>query len=107
MEKATIGNYIIKVALSQNISQDTSSGTKDFTVSVSQSENGPWTEIKWGTFTDPRSTGEVFSPQELKTFQIDQVTARYVKFTCVTYYGLGCVLQYIGVFGNKGKVILH
>ena len=72
-------------------------GTKDFIVSVSESRNGPWTNVKEGSFTDPRYTGEPYNPQELITFQIDPVTAKYVKFSCTSFYGLGCVLQYIGV----------
>ena len=73
-------------------------------MSVSESDNGPWTEIKRGTFTDPRNTGEPYNPQKLETFQIYPVTAQYVKFSCTSYYGHGCVLQYIGVSQGDGEL---
>ena len=74
-----------------------SSGTKDFTVSVSVSQNGPWQDIKTGTLDDPRIEEGI--PQDTETFQVQAVVARYVKFDCTSYYGLSCGLQYIGVSG--------
>ena len=78
-----------------------SSGTKHFIVSVSESGNGPWEEIKSGTFVDPRQHEGSYNPQDSETFEIDPVMARYVKFSCTRYYGNGCALQYIEVFGDS------
>ena len=74
-------------------------GTKDYTVSVSENENGPWTTIKSGTFSDPtkHSDGK-YNPQTTETFDISPTAVvQYVKFTCTSFYKYGCVLQYIGV----------
>ena len=73
------------------------SGTKDFIVSVKESENVPWVEIKSGIFIDPREHEGPYNPQELDTFQIDPVMAQFIKFSCTSYYGKGCALQYINV----------
>ena len=82
-----------------------SSGTKGYTVSVSEQANGPWTEVKSGTFTDPRQHGGPNNhPQTSETFLFTPVVAQYVKFSCTSYFGAGCVLQYIGVFGVSGTV---
>ena len=72
-------------------------GTKSYIVSVSESENGPWKEIKSGTLVDPRPRSD---PQDLETFQIHPVLAHYVKFSCTSYYGEYCALGYIEVFGK-------
>ena len=79
-------NMIVKSSLSR--------GTKSFVVSVSESENGPWKEIKNGTLVDPRPH---LDPQDFETFQINPVLAQYIKFSCVSYYGIACALGYIKV----------
>lgn len=71
---------------------------------MSESHDGPWMDIKRGTFKDPRYTGEPYNPQELETFVINEVSAQYVKFNCTSFYGLGCVLQYIGVYFDEGEL---
>ena len=77
-------------------------GTKSFVVSVSESGDGPWKEIKSGKLEDPRQAivGQSLNPQESEIFHIDRVVAHYVKFSCTSYYGSGCALQYIEVFGD-------
>ena len=57
----------------------------------------PWVEIKSGTFVDPREHEGPYNPQELESFQIDPVMAQFIKFSCISYYGEGCALQYINV----------
>ena len=57
----------------------------------------PWVEIKSGTFVDPREHEGPYNPQELESFQIDPVMAQFIKFSCTSYYGEGCALQYINV----------
>ena len=105
MEFIKIGQYFLIHELSQILRIHFHfSGTKNFVISVSDSENGPWEEIKSGTFVDPRQHGGPYNPQDLETFQIDPITAQYVKFSCTSYYGSGCVLQYIEVFKADGKV---
>ena len=76
-----------------------SSGTKDYIVSVSESENGPWQKIKTGTLKDPRTLGSL--PQNTETFPVDPVDAGYVKFECTSYYEKSCALQFIGVSGGN------
>jgi len=67
-------------------------GTRAYVVSVSESESGSWQDIIGGTFNDPRSNR---NDQPTETFNIDLVTARYVKFSCTSWYGSACALQYI------------
>ena len=74
------------------------SGTKDYIVSVSDTENGPWHTIQNGTFEDPRLEEPYKNAEGAETFQIDPVMARYVKYDCVTHYGYRCALQYIAVY---------
>ena len=82
-----------------------SRGTRDVSVSVSVSENGPWQEINTGTLDDPRVVDGI--PQDTETFQVQAVVTRYVKFLCISYYGLGCGLQYIGVSGGTAAFISY
>ena len=80
-------------------------GSKGFTVSVStKTANGPWARIASGTFEDPRRDGaQVYKTYSLENLMFSDprwtyyVGARYVKYTCESYYGKGCALQYIGV----------
>ena len=44
---------------------------------------------------DPRQHEGPLNPQELEIFNLNPVLAHYVKFSCTSYYGNGCVLQYI------------
>ena len=78
-----------------------SSGTKGYTVSVSEEENGPWTEVKSGTFTDPRLHAGQYNPQTSESFFFTPVVAQFVKFSCTSYFGQGCALQYIGVSDSE------
>ena len=66
----------------------------NYSVSVSDNENGPWTMINNGTLSDPRRR----STMELETFDLDNKAAgRYVKFDCTSKYGDRCCLNYIAV----------
>ena len=77
-------------------------------MSVSEQANGPWTTIRNGTFTkDPRQHAGQYNPQTSETFYFEPIVAQYVKFTCTSYYGAGCVLQYIGLSGQTGEAIIR
>ena len=79
-----------------------SRGTNGYIVSVSEQATGPWTTIRSGTFTeDPRQHPGQYNPQTSETFYFPPVLAQYVKFTCTSYYGLGCALQYVGVSNEQ------
>ena len=41
------------------------------------------------------------SDTSLKSLSVDQKSGRYVKFTCMDYYGKGCGLQYIGIMARR------
>ena len=91
-----IANVIIELGLF-------SSGTKDYIVSVSNSENGPWTEFKNGTFENPipncSSTTQSHNDRNpIFEFDANLVTARYVQFRCLSYYATRCALNFIEVY---------
>ena len=71
---------------------------------MSENANGPWEAVKSGTFTDPRQHGGPYNPQTSETFLFTPTMAQFVKFNCTSYYGNGCVLQYIGVSEQPGVV---
>ena len=94
--------------------------TRDYTVYVSEKANGPWTTIKNGTFNyrkncyeKPGTKGQCNANKtiintdycvacKLETFKVDNpVWARFVKFSCETFLGKHCTLEYIGVFSGK------
>ena len=76
-------------------------------MSVSEQVNGPWTTIRSGTFTeDPRQHAGQYNPQTSETFYFEPIVAQYVKFICTSYYGAGCVLQYIGLSGQTREAKL-
>ena len=76
-----------------------SSASKDYSVSVSESANGPWQEIQSGTFDNPFNAGVPNNLEEDETFDIDPaVMAQYVKYHCTSWYGgHSCAFSYIGV----------
>ena len=66
---------------------------------VSETLDGPWTLIKSGIFDDPRGHAGPNNYGKYERFDLDNaVIARYVNYSCTSYYGHGCALQYIGVF---------
>ena len=87
----TIANITIQLCVSR--------GAKDFLVSVSNSEDGPWTEFKNGTLEDPApncpSAGDL---NPIVEFDANLVNARYVQFQCLTYYKGACALNFIEVY---------
>ena len=112
MESIRIGEYLVITKMSLHKQCLFSSGTKEFTISVSDNETGPWKEIISGLLADPRQHEGSLNPQESEIFPVNPVLAHYVKFSCISYYGNGCVLQYIEAFeGNAISynvlVILH
>ena len=74
---------------------------------MSEEANGPWIEIKSGTFTDPCQHPGPYNPPTSETYEFTPVEAQYVNFTCTSYWGSGCVLQYIGVLEQSGNVKLQ
>ena len=80
-------------------------GTKEFKVSVSLYEAGPWDQVVFQTLEDPR---EQTDPLPVQTFPFssgEEVSARFVKFNLISWYGRGGGLQYFNV--KKGKKIFH
>ena len=76
-------------------------GTKGFIIEVGESANGPWTKMVEGEFADPAQE------EGITEFPLSRPQrGQFVKFTCVSWYRYGCMLQYIG-FGlnleNTGK----
>lgn len=60
----------------------------------SLSEKGPWQQVLETTLKDSRNQSD---PLPLNTFNFNYVTARYVKFKLLSYWGLGGGLQYFNV----------
>jgi len=84
---------ISKLLLKNSKNNAGDSGSKDYSVSVSDNEDGPWTVIKNATFDNPRE-----NPIQLETYDLDNaVVGRYVKYECASYYGIRCCLNFIGV----------
>jgi len=70
-------------------------GTQDFTISISESIDGPWTDILTGTLPDARNV----SPVPVLNFDLEnEVETQYLRFQVDTYYGLGGGLQYFSTY---------
>jgi len=70
-------------------------GTQDFTISISDSIDGPWTDILTGTLPDARNV----SPVPVLSFDLEnEVETQYLRFQVDTYYGLGGGLQYFSTY---------
>ena len=63
-------------------------------VCFSLSENGPWQQVLDKTLEDSRNQND---PLPLQAFNFNSVTARYVKFKLLSYWGYGGGLQYFNV----------
>ena len=63
-------------------------------VCFSLSENGPWKQVLDKTLEDSRNQND---PLPLQAFNFNSVTARYVKFKLLSYWGYGGGLQYFNV----------
>ena len=80
-------------------------GTKEFKVSVSLYQAGPWDQVVFETLEDPR---EQTDPLPVLTFPFSsssEVSARFVKFNLISWYGWGGGLQYFSV--KKGRKIFR
>ena len=79
-------------------------GSKDFSVSIGHTQNGPWTKILDGSFPDLRNETEegyaVIVPLTVIRRRVPQV-GRFIKYQCDTWWGDGCALHYLG-FSNQG-----
>jgi len=69
-------------------------GTKQFSVSLSQSSKAPWEEVLQATLADPRDHAD---PLPLQTFRFPEMSARFVQFNLLSWYGWGGGLQYFTV----------
>ena len=70
-------------------------GTQDFTISISDSIDGPWTDILTGTLPDATNV----SPVPVLNFDLEnEVETQYLRFQVNTYYGHGGGLQYFSTY---------
>ena len=65
----------------------------------SLSETGPWEQVLYETLEDSRNQND---PLPLKTFNFNSVTARYVKFKLLKYWGNGGGLNYFNIKKSSG-----
>ena len=75
--------------------------TKEFKVSISNYQAGPWNEVVYETLEDSRNQTD---PLPVQTFPFSlpfEVTARFVKFNLISWYGEGGGLQYFAL--KRGK----
>jgi len=70
-------------------------GTQNFTISISDTIDGPWTDILTGTLPDARNV----SPVPVLNFDLEnEVETPYLRFQVDTYYGHGGGLQYFSTY---------
>ena len=70
-------------------------GTQDFTISISDSIDGPWTDILTGTLPNAWDV----SPVPVLNFDLEnEVETQYLRFQVNTYYGHGGGLQYFSTY---------
>ena len=75
--------------------------SKEIKVSISSYPAGPWSEVVYETLEDSRDQSD---PLPVLTFPLstdEEVTARFVKFNLISWYGEGGGLQYFAV--KKGE----
>jgi len=92
-----IKGFLVKNTRNNNDNRDNDRGTKDFTISISDSIDldGPWTDILTGTLPDARNV----SPVPVLNFDLEnEVETQYLRFQVDTYYGLGGGLQYFSTY---------
>jgi len=88
----TIKGFLLK---NTHNAYDNDRGTQDFTISISESIDGPWTDILTGTLPDARNV----SPVPVLNFDLEnEVETQYLRFQVDTYYGLGGGLQYFSTY---------
>jgi len=70
-------------------------GTQDFTISISDAIDGPWTDILTRTLPDARNV----SPVPVLNFDLEnEVETQYLRFQVDTFYGQGGGLQYFSTY---------
>ena len=84
-------------------SRDGNRGTKEFKVSVSPYQAGPWSQVLYETLEDPRQQTDPLPVLAFAFSSGTEVSARFVKFNLISWYGVGGGLQYFSV--KKGKEI--
>merc|ERR1711942_15315 len=88
----TIKGFLLK---NTNNNRLNDRGTQDFTISISDSINGPWTDILTGTLPNAWDV----SPVPVLNFPLEnEVETKYLRFQVDTYYGLGGGLQYFSTY---------
>jgi len=88
----TIKGFLLK---NTHAAYDNDRGTQDFTISISDSIDGPWTDILTGTLPDARNV----SPVPVLNFDLEnEVETQYLRFQVDTFYGLGGGLQYFSTY---------
>ena len=72
-------------------------GVKKFSIYIALNQEGPWTRRIMRKFEDPRWTEAAEKP----IHEIPLVAkAKYIKFVCEEYWGIGAALQYLEAFSN-------
>jgi len=85
----------IKGFLIKNVKSLDDRGTKDFTISISDTIDGPWTDILTGTLPDARNV----SPVPVLNFDLEnEVETTVVRFQIDSFYGGGGGLQYFSTY---------
>ena len=60
----------------------------------STNENGPWKEVIDKTLADSRNQE---NPLPLQAFSFETVTAKFLKFEVLSWYGIGGGIQYFDI----------
>merc|ERR1712243_8647 len=86
---------IIKGFLIKNAKGNDDRGAKDFTISISDSIQGPWTDILTGTLPDARNV----SPVPVLNFELEnEVVTKVVRFQVDSFFQWGGGLQYFSTY---------
>ena len=95
---STVMVHTIYIRNSYNGGYHYSTGSKGLKIMIGNSNTGPWMEFDSGELENPipyGTAGDIIPMIEFKGNSMMQ--GRYVKYECLTWYGYGCSLQYIGV----------
>jgi len=119
----SIASFIINLGCQQNIGalklvnthnqhlRDRS--TKEFRLSLSMKESGPWTKVLEKSLDDSRQQPDPLPVQvfplergteDLLPFQEESFVAQYLKFDLLDWYGLGGGLQYLEIQNEREGV---
>ena len=74
---------------------------KEFKVFLSDSSDGPWELVVHQILEDSRRQTD---PLPVQTFPFTARTAKFVKFSQISYYGYGGGLQYFSLT-NQGSIV--